>query len=365
LPSYSLLKLLPRKIQKMVEEFSGSMSHTANQGLNNIDSGEKKSRGTFRRRMACPFFVLCCITVGIAVILLGIFLFSPQRNTPISLLSDLKAGPKVFRTNIPETIIIAQNFFRGKITVVVQPNTHPAKIKSLPPVEKKAGLTQPIVAPPEHREPQQETELSQPLEIQTKFGTTPPLPTLVPTQSTDASSEKNEPQQEFGINPPVEPQSIVRTIQPTEEQSVSSQPAVVPSEKIELPVKTDLRRAEVRPQLVKKEVIRKTEGRIIHREKWLLSQGSSYYTIQLMGVRKEALLFDFVEKNQLLKQNEIAYYKTTFKDKPWFQLLYGIYATKKDAQAAADNLPLKIRKSSPWIRRLFAVQKTIRGKMSP
>ena len=81
-----------------------------------------------------------------------------------------------------------------------------------------------------------------------------------------------------------------------------------------------------------------------------------------MGARKEALLINFVEKNQLLEQNEIAFYQTTFKDKPWFQLLYGVYATKKDAQSAADNLPLKIRKSSPWIRRLSAVQKAIRRK---
>ncbi len=84
-----------------------------------------------------------------------------------------------------------------------------------------------------------------------------------------------------------------------------------------------------------------------------------------MGVRKEALLFDFVERNQLLEQNEIAFYQTTFKDKPWFQLLYGVYATQKDAQSAAEKLSPKIRKSSPWIRRLSAVQKAIRGKTSP
>lgn len=50
--------------------------------------------------MARPFFVLCWITVGIALILLGFFLFSAQRNTPMSLLSDLKTGPTVFRTKI-------------------------------------------------------------------------------------------------------------------------------------------------------------------------------------------------------------------------------------------------------------------------
>jgi septal ring-binding cell division protein DamX len=75
-------------------------------------------------------------------------------------------------------------------------------------------------------------------------------------------------------------------------------------------------------------------------------------------------LFDFVEKNQLLEQNEIAFYQSIFKNKKWFQLLYGVYTTKKSAQAAADNLPLELRKASPWIRRLSAVQKSIRGKMS-
>ena len=84
-----------------------------------------------------------------------------------------------------------------------------------------------------------------------------------------------------------------------------------------------------------------------------------------MGARKEVLLHDFVERNQLQKKNEIALYQTTFKDIAWFQLLYGVYATKKDAQAAADNLPLNIRKASPWIRRFSAVQKTIRSRMSP
>jgi len=282
-------------------------------------------------------------------------------------LSDLKAGPRVFRTKIPEEILIAQNFFRGKFPVVNQPVKIPAKIESLPPVEKKVVPTQPFVALPEQREPQQETELALPLEIQTKIETTPPLTTAVPTQSADLSSEKSELQQEIAPYPPAEPQTKIERLPPVEkeEPSVSSQSILTPSDQMELPEKVDLRRAEVRPQPVKDDVIEKTQERIIHREKWLLSQSSSYYTIQLMGVRKEALLFNFVERNQLLEQNDIAFYQTTYKDKPWFQLLYGVYVTKKDAQAAADNLPLKIRKSSPWIRRLSAVQKTIRSKMSP
>jgi len=294
--------------------------------------------------------------------LLALLVFYPHRYATLSLLSNLKAGPNVFRTKIPEKILIAQNFFRGKIPVVDQPVKPPTKIESLPPVEKIAVPTQPFVAPLEQKEPNQETELAEPLETQTKIETTPPLAIAVPTQSAEASSEKKELQQEIEPYPPAEPKIKNETILPTEEPSVSSHPIFESSDQMELPEKVDLRRAEVRPQPVKDDVIEKTQERKIHGEKWLLSQGSSYYTIQLMGARKEALLFNFVERNQLLEQNEIAFYQSTFEDKVWFQLLYGVYVTKKDAQAAADNLPLKIRKSSPWIRRLSAVQKTIRAQ---
>ncbi|MEE4603166.1 MAG: SPOR domain-containing protein [Desulfobacteraceae bacterium] len=175
------------------------MNHPADQGLKDNYSGEKKRRGIFQRLMARPFLVLGWIAVGIACLLLAIFVLYPHRTAPASLLSDLKTRPEVFRIKIPEEIKIEQNLFRRKIP-----------------------------------------DIDQVVKLLTKF--------------------------------------------------------------------------------------------------------------------------DFVERNQLLEQNEIAYYQTIFKDKPWFQLLYGIYATKKDAQAAAENLPLKIRKSSPWIRRLSAVQKAIRRK---
>jgi DamX protein len=368
-------------------------------------SGEKKRRGIFRRLMSRPFLV-GGIAAGIAFILLAVFVFHPYRNASISLLSDFKTGPKVFRTKISEEIKIAQNLFRGKIPAVDQPVKPPTKIERIPSVEIKSVPSQPIVSPPEKSEPQQETKLVQPAETQTKIETTPLLakavpsrPTValpekseprqetelvrpvesqtkiettlpvekkaVPSQPTDAPSEKSESWREIEPHPPAEPQTKIETILPAEEQSVYSQPNVAPPEQRELPKIADLRQAEVRPQPVKEDVIEKTEERIIHSEKWLLSQESSYYTIQLMGARKEVLLFNFVEKNQLLEQNEVAFYQTTFKDKPWFQLLYGIYATKKDARSAADNLPPKIRKSSPWVRRLSGVQKAIRGKTSP
>lgn len=246
-------------------------------------------------------------------------------------------------------------------TEFVQPEESQTEIETTSPVPK-AVPSQPIIAPPEQIEPLQKTELVQPVDSPILNETTSPVAKAVPSQPIDAPSEKSETRQEPEPHPPTEPQTKIETIMPAEEQSIYSQPTVAPPEQVELPEKANLRQIEVRPQPIKKDVIKKAEEQIIHNEEWLLSQESSQYTIQLMGARKEALLFSFVARNQLLKQDAIAYYQTTFKDKPWFQLLYGVFATKKEAQTAADNLSPKIRKSSPWIRRLSAVQKAIRKK---
>ena len=386
------------------------MNQTADQWLKDNDSGEKKPRGIFRRLMSRPFFVLGVIAVGLACLLLAVFVFDAHRTAPISLLSALKIGPKVFRKKLPEEIKIAQNLFRRKMPAVDPPVNPQTKIESMPPVEKTTWPSQPVVAapeknelrgeseldrraepqiavetapavvkavpsqptdaPPEKDEPQRESEPDQsagsqitiettpalvktmpsqptvsapekseawgesepdwPAEPQIKIETTPPVAKAVPSQPTVAASEKNEAWRESEPDRPAEPQiKIETTVLPAEEQSISSQPTVAPSEQKKLTVNAERHQAAVRPPPVMDGVGQKAEKRSMRSEKWLLTQKSSYYAIQLMGARKEALLFDFVARNKLLEQNEIAFYQTMYKDKPWFQLLYGVYTTKK------------------------------------
>jgi hypothetical protein len=194
--------------------------------------------GIFHRLTGRPFIFIGWVAAGGACLLLALLVFYPHRYATLSLLSDLKAGPKVFRTKIPEDILIAQNFFRGKFPVVNQPVEIPTKNESLSPVEKKAVPTLPSVELPEQREPNQETGLALPFEIQSKIETTPPLTTAVPTQSADLSSEKIDPPQEIAPYPPVEPQTKIETILPAEEPSASSQPIFAPSEQRQLPEKS-------------------------------------------------------------------------------------------------------------------------------
>ena len=125
-----------------------------------------------------------------------------------------------------------------------------------------------------------------------------------------------------------------------------------PSERVQLPV------AKL-PQRKPLPVMAKAKMREIHREEWLLSQNEESYTIQIIGVSNEATLLDFIERNRFLKQNEIAYYKSTFQGRPWYQALYGIYPSGREARIAAEKLPENIRQAGPWIRKLSGVQKAI------
>jgi len=153
---------------------------------------------------------------------------------------------------------------------------------------------------------------------------------------------------------PTKPPTLIKTDQPEKKKTVEPEPTISATQKKDSQPKTGLQQ-ESKPA----PVIAKTAAREVRREKWLLSQDTASYTIQIIGVSNEKSLLDFIEKNQLLKLNEIAYYESTFKGKPWYQLLYGIYPTKQDARLAANKLPENFRPSEPWIRSISAVQKTI------
>jgi DamX protein len=104
----------------------------------------------------------------------------------------------------------------------------------------------------------------------------------------------------------------------------------------------------------------------VYRENWLQAQSPSQYTIQLIGVRSEPTLLRFIAENlSSLNRQQIAYYRSNYKSEDWFPLLYGVYASKTEARSAIDGLPENIRKQSPWIRTLAAVQNDIKRRKKP
>ena len=314
-----------KNIHNLSGGFPGPMNENADQWLKNKYSGNVKHADTSRRHAAGPGRVIAWALAGFAVLLLAAVLYYSYSKTTVSKTEAGKTAGKVFRAKIPGNPETMGKVFRAKVPAGQHAVEPIAKTQTTPPVAQKSVTSQPVISPPQKEEQAAETVL--PMEK------TPPLP------ETADSSEKPLPSA-------IETQPLPQKPEPVEKIVISQ----------EKPLPTPA------PGLKdKEEIVQKVEKRSIRREDWLLSQDSGDYTIQIMGVSNETTLPDFIKKNRLLEQNEIAYYQTTFRGKPWFQLLYGIYPSREEARKAAEKLPKKIRNFGPWIRRVSAVQRSIRG----
>jgi DamX protein len=76
-----------------------------------------------------------------------------------------------------------------------------------------------------------------------------------------------------------------------------------------------------------------------------------HYTIQLMGDRHADRLHAFVRK--LRPSTPLASIRVKRKDKPWFLLVEGDYASEEEAIAAIRALPREMKGGGAWPR-LFA-----------
>jgi DamX protein len=312
-----------KKIHKMSGGFPGPMNENADQWLKNKYSGNVNNAGTSRRLTARPGRIIAWALAGFAVLLLAAVLYYSYSNTTVSKTEPGKAAGKVFRAKIPENPESTERVFRAKIPVGQHAVESIAKTETSPPAEQKSVTSQSVISPPQKEKQAAET--------------IPPMEKAPPLPETAELSEKKLPTRIETQPPPQKPEPVEKIVLPKEQPLPTPAPGV------------------------KKEITEKVEKRSIRREDWLLSQNSGYYTIQIMGVSNESTLPGFIKKYRLLEQNEIAYYQTTFRGKPWFQLLYGIYPSMEEARKAAEKLPEKIRSFGPWIRRVAAVQKSIRG----
>jgi DamX protein len=55
-----------------------------------------------------------------------------------------------------------------------------------------------------------------------------------------------------------------------------------------------------------------------------------------------------------------AYYRGTFKEGPWYVLMYGIYPDREAALAGRNQLPKTLQNNKPWPRDLKSVHQAIR-----
>jgi len=95
-----------------------------------------------------------------------------------------------------------------------------------------------------------------------------------------------------------------------------------------------------------------------HDANWLLKQKDTDWTLQLLGAREPETLLIFSRQHAL--SNNAAWYKTWLKGKPYYVLVYGIYANRDQARDSIIKLPENLRSIKPWAKSIKSVQQSIK-----
>lgn len=90
----------------------------------------------------------------------------------------------------------------------------------------------------------------------------------------------------------------------------------------------------------------------------LLSWKPTNYSLQMLGARKEKNIVEFIAS--MPDKDNLHYFFTYYKDKPWYVVVYGRYASRAEAMSARGELPEPLRSKRPWARSAKGIQDDIR-----
>ncbi|MEH6650297.1 MAG: AAA family ATPase [Motiliproteus sp.] len=92
--------------------------------------------------------------------------------------------------------------------------------------------------------------------------------------------------------------------------------------------------------------------------KTLLSWKPADYSLQMLGAREEKNIVEFIAS--MPDKDNLHYFFTHYKDKPWYVVIYGRYASRAEAMTARGELPEPLRSKRPWARSVKGIQGDIR-----
>ena len=96
---------------------------------------------------------------------------------------------------------------------------------------------------------------------------------------------------------------------------------------------------------------------------WLLNADPSHYTLQIVAAQNRDMLKSYI-KNADIK-TEHAHFAKQVKDKTWYVLVVGDYASRDQAVAAIDHLPRELTKNKPWPIPFSEPQKHLKQAATP
>jgi DamX protein len=126
--------------------------------------------------------------------------------------------------------------------------------------------------------------------------------------------------------------------------------------KQEKPVELEIKQVVQTQSVVKKQPAKRVPSHP------LLNAPEQSFVLQLVGVRNEKSAQAMAKKlSRELNTDKVSFYETTYKNAPWFVVVYGPVTDKQKAKSTAQSLS-KSLKSNPWIRPIAKIQEDIRKK---
>ncbi|MDK2776897.1 MAG: SPOR domain-containing protein [Pseudomonadota bacterium] len=95
-------------------------------------------------------------------------------------------------------------------------------------------------------------------------------------------------------------------------------------------------------------------------EQVLLAAAADSFVVQLFASYQADSAERFRQQWADKVTGSLYQYETEYKNRPWHVVVAGVFASRAEAQAAVNALPVALRRQSPWIRDVTAVQKVLR-----
>lgn len=92
-------------------------------------------------------------------------------------------------------------------------------------------------------------------------------------------------------------------------------------------------------------------------ETYLLGLDPGHFVLQIMGSDDGPRVRAFASRSGV----PLRMYRKLHNGREWYALVHGEYASRAEAEAAARDLPERLRETRPWVRRLDTVQNEIRA----
>lgn len=90
---------------------------------------------------------------------------------------------------------------------------------------------------------------------------------------------------------------------------------------------------------------------------WIKAQPQKNYTFQIAGLSRAEQVQLFLDEHGLAGQ--VQTYTTQRNNKPWFVVLYGSFASVKQANLAKAKLPAAVQQDKPWMKTFVQIQREL------